>query len=160
MAKIARKYLAHYINLACPVLDPEYERLGRDLEEFTPELSPQVERKKNILGERSVIVSGYEKTVVVDPIYGDMDDMLFDKIQSIIDGNLLGDDLRTDVVEVKLWEPSQDGCYRAVRESAYIVVNSYGGDTNGYRISFTLHYVGDKKAGMFNPVTKVFTPAS
>lgn len=41
MAKIERKYLAHYINTAVSG-EAAYERLGKDLEEFSPELSAQV----------------------------------------------------------------------------------------------------------------------
>ena len=46
MAKIERKYLAHYINTAMPEEDAAYERLGKDLEEFSPELAAQVDTKK------------------------------------------------------------------------------------------------------------------
>ena len=63
MAKIERKYLAHFINAAALGSNQaEYERLGKDLEEFSAELSAQVDTKKNILGETAVLISGYEKT--------------------------------------------------------------------------------------------------
>jgi hypothetical protein len=39
----------------------------------------------------------------------------------------------------------------------YIEVNSYGGDTTGYQIPFTLHYTGNKVKGSFDVSTKVFT---
>ena len=48
MAKIERKYMAHFLNGAKPGEEAVYERLGQDLEEFAPELSAQVETKKNI----------------------------------------------------------------------------------------------------------------
>ena len=60
MAKIERKYLAHFINTAVSG-EAAYERLGKDLEEFSPELAAQVDTKKNILGETSILISGYEK---------------------------------------------------------------------------------------------------
>ena len=53
MAKIERKYMAHFINGAKSGEPAVYERLGQDLEEFSPEMSAQVETKKNILGESS-----------------------------------------------------------------------------------------------------------
>ena len=68
MAKIERKYMAHFIN-ASKTGEAAYERLGQDLEEFSPEMSAQVETKKNILGESSVLISGYEKTAAVEPFY-------------------------------------------------------------------------------------------
>ena len=66
MAKIERKYLAHYINAAAVgAEEPVYERLGKDLQEFSPEMSAQVDTQKNILGETSIVISGYEKTAAV-----------------------------------------------------------------------------------------------
>ena len=76
MAKIERKYMAHFINAAQDA-ETVYERLGQDLEEFSPELSAQVETKKNILGESSVLISGYEKTAAVEPFYAEAGSALF-----------------------------------------------------------------------------------
>lgn len=159
MAKIERKYLAHYINTAVSG-DAAYERLGKDLEEFSPELSAQVDTKKNILGETSILISSYEKTASVEPYYAETGDRLFDRLQAIIDDGLVLDQLKTDVVEVKLWENPQDTVYQAIREDAYIEVSSYGGDTSGYQIPFTLHFTGNKVKGTFDVATKTFTPAA
>lgn len=163
MAKIERKYLAHYINTAAPSETDQaavYERLGKDLEEYSPELSAEVESKKNILGETSINISSYEKTASVEPYYAEKGSGLFTRLQAIIDDNLVLDDLKTDVVEVKLWETESSGAYPAIKEEAYIEVSSYGGDTTGYQIPFTLHYTGVKTKGTFNPTTKSFTAAS
>ena len=159
MAKIERKYLAHYINTAVSG-EAAYERLGKDLEEFSPELSAQVDTKKNILGETSILISSYEKTASVEPYYAETGDRLFDRLQAIIDDGLVLDQLNTDVVEVKLWENPQDRVYQAIREDAYIEVSSYGGDTSGYQIPFTLHFTGNKVKGTFDVATKTFTPAA
>lgn len=162
MAKIERKYLAHYINTTAPSVAEQtaaYERLGKDLEEYSPELSAEVESKKNILGETSINISSYEKTASVEPYYAEKGSALFTRLQTIIDDSLVLDDLKTDVVEVKLWEAETAGAYPAIREEAYIEVTSYGGDTTGYQIPFTLHYTGVKTKGTFNPSTKTFTAA-
>ena len=160
MSKIERKYLAHFINAAA--IDAEaatYERLGKDLEEFSPELSAQVDTKKNILGETSILISGYEKTASVEPFYAEKGSALFQRLQDIIDNGRVLDELKTDVVEVKLWETAQGGGYAAIKEEVYIEVTSYGGDTTGYQIPFTLHYTGNKVKGTFDVSTKAFTEA-
>ncbi len=157
MAKIERKYLAHFINAAAPGNETAYERLGKDLEEYSPEMSAEVETKKNIFGETSILISSYEKTGSVEPFYAEKESALFARLQAIIDGNLVLDDLKTDVVEVKLWEAAEGGAYPAIKEDAYIEVTGYGGDTTGYQIPFTLHYTGVKTAGTFDPGTKTFT---
>lgn len=164
MGKIERKYLAHYINTTAPATGEEvaaavYERLGKDLEEYSPELSAEVNTSKNILGETSILISSYEKTASVEPFYAEKDSALFARLQKIIDDGLVLDALKTDVVEVKLWETEADGSFPAIKEEAYIEVTSYGGDTTGYQIPFTLHYTGVKTKGTFNPSTKTFTAA-
>ena len=158
MAKIERKYLAHYINAAkAGAESASYERLGKDLEEFSPELSAQVDTKKNILGETSILISSYEKTGSVEPYYAEKESPLFTRLQEIIDEQLVLDDLKTDVVEVKLWDASAEGVYPAIKEEAFIEVTSYGGDTTGYQIPFTLHFTGVRTKGTFNVSTKTFT---
>ena len=165
MAKIERKYLAHFINTTPPAEEGEdaaaavYERLGKDLEEYSPGLSAEVSTTKNILGETSVSISSYEKTGTVEPYFAEKGSTLFNRLQSIIDDSLILDALKTDVVEVKLWEKDTDGAFPAIKEEAYIEVTSYGGGTAGYQIPFTLHYTGAKTKGSFNPTTKTFTPA-
>ena len=160
MSKIERKYLAHFINAAALGSDKaQYERLGKDLEEFSPELSANVETKKNILGQTSVVISGYEKTGAVEPYYAESGSALFARLQDIIDEGRVLEDVKTEVVEVKLWEEGDGGSYSAIREEAYIEITSYGGDTTGYQIPFTLHFTGNKVKGSFHVDTKEFTPA-
>ena len=160
--KIERKYMAHYLN-AHFANDSEgtaeYVRLGKDLEEYSPELSANVEKKQNILGNTSVTIDSYQKQGEVSPYYAEKGDPLFEKLQAIIDGNMVLDDLKTDIVEVKLWNEEASGVFPAVREECYIEVSSYGGDTTGYQIPFNIHYTGVKTTGTFNPSTKTFTEA-
>ena len=157
MAKIERKYMAHFLNAAKPGEEAVYERLGQDLEEFAPELSAQVETMKNILGQSSVVISGYEKTAAVEPFYAQEGSAVFSRLQEIIDGDLVLDELKADVVDVKLWDENENGEYPAIKETVYLEVTSYGGDTTGYQIPFTIHYTGEKVKGTFNVTTKAFT---
>ena len=157
MAKIERKYLAHFINAAQPGAEADYERLGKDLEAYSPELSAQVDKRKNILGQTTVLISGYEKTAAVEPYYAVVGSSLFDRLQTIIDEGKVLEDLRADVVEVKLWEQEGEKGFPAVREEVYIEVVSYGGDTTGYQIPFTVHYTGNKVKGSFQVDSRTFT---
>ena len=124
-----------------------------------PELSANVEKKSNILGETSVTIDSYQKQGEVSPYYAEKDDPLFTRLQAIIDGDLVLDDLKTDIVEVKLWGEASAGAYPAIKEECYIEVSSYGGDTTGYQIPFNVHYTGVKTKGTFDVSKKTFTPA-
>ena len=156
--KIERKYLAHFIDGAAIGSETAiYERLGTDLEEYSAEMSAQVDTKKNILGETSVLISGYDKTASVEPYYAQTGSALFARLQDIIDNNRVLDDLKTHVVEVKLWENQQENVFPATCEEVYLEITSYGGDTTGYQIPFTVHYTGNKVKGTFDVSTKTFT---
>ena len=162
--KIERKYMAHYLNAHFASAGPgeaSYVRLGDDLEEYSPELSANVEKKSNILGQTSVTIDSYQKQGEVTPYYANKGDKLFARLQAIIDGDMVLDDLKTDIVEVKLWDESglEGGTFPAVREECYIEVVSYGGDTTGYQIPFNVHYTGVKESGTFDVKAKTFTAA-
>jgi len=151
--RIERKYLAHYIQLG----EGKYVRLGEDLEEFTPEMAANVEKSRNILGENRVMISGYEKTASVEPVYAREGSELYSYLQNIIDLSLVLEELKTKVLDVKLWSSVDNVTFPAVEEEAYIEITSYGGDHNGYRIGFKLHYTGVKKLGEFNVETTTFS---
>lgn len=157
MAKIARKLVQDFINCTPSENTASYEVLGADLEELSVEFSADIEKKKNILGEESINLKGYEKEASVEPYIADTDSNLFKFLQDIIDNEKVLDDVKTDVVRVKLYETATSGAYPATKEEVYIEVVSAGGDTTGYQIPFNIHYTGIKTEGTFNPTTKAFT---
>lgn len=161
---IERKYLAHYIDGAFNAESPAYVRLGKDLEEYAIELNPDVESKKNILGENSVIINGYEASSSVDPYYYDYDENLSEKIMDIAMNRTTGDGCKTTTVDVLLkpGATSDDAptVVWAYREDCYIVPESVGGDTSGVQLPFTIHRAGNRVKGTFDLETKKFTETS
>lgn len=158
-----RKYLAHYIDSAFDTTykATEYVRLGKDLEEYAIELNPDVETKKNILGENSVAVSGYEVSSSVDPYYYDYDEALSEKIMDIAMNRTTGDGCKTTTIDVLLKPGATADAAPTVvwayREDCYIVPQSVGGDTTGIQIPFELHRAGNRVKGNFDLTTKKFT---
>lgn len=157
-----RKYLAHYIDSAFDTTynATEYVRLGKDLEEYSVELNPDVETKKNILGENSVAVSGYEVSSSVDPYYYDYDEALSEKIMDIAMNRTTGDGCKTTTIDVLLKPGTTADAAPTVvwayREDCYIVPQSVGGDTTGIQIPFELHRAGNRVKGTFDLTTKKF----
>ena len=158
--KIARKWMAHFINASADPKTPNYVRLGSDLEEYTVEMNANVNTTQNILGEVSTTIDGYEPQTSVEPYYAVVGDPLHTRLQKIIDERQTLDDLKTDVLDVHLWEEDEvkTGSFVAYREEAIIEVGSYGGDVSGYQIPFNLHYTGVRVKGLFDVATKTFTP--
>lgn len=166
MAKAERKYLAHYIDSAFDTkyTATNYVRLGNDLEEYAIELNPDVETKKNILGENAVAVNGYEASSNVDPYYYEYDDSLSEKIWSIGMNRTTGDGCKTSVVDVLLKPGETADAAPAVidawREDCYVVPESIGGDTSGVQMPFTIHRAGNRTKGAFDLSTKKFSEAT
>ena len=153
--KIERKYFAHYLDTAFlpdTTGTPSWYRLGEDLEEYNIELNPETEVTKNILGATKFTHNGYEPTADASPFYARTGDALFEKLQSIVDNRDAGDQLKTSALEVHFWEDgATTGSYVAYRQWVYCAPTSYGGDTSGYQIPFTVNYVGGRTKGEFTP---------
>lgn len=156
--KIERKYLAHFIDASFGGTTPNYVRLGQDLEEYNIELNPDVEAKKNILGENSVQHNGYEVQSETDPFYAYYGDPLFEQLSMIANERRNGDDCKTTVVDALF---NEDGsCEWAYREDCYVIPKSMGGDTSGVQIPFSVYNAGNRKAGTFNISSKTFTEST
>lgn len=164
---VERKYLAHYIDAAFDTTyaEAEYVRIGKNLEEYSEELNPDVEVTKNILGEQSVQHSGYKAQADVDPYYyEDYDDTLSEKIMELANTRATGDKCKTSMVDVLLKPGATDDAAPTVvwayREDVYLIPNSVGGDTSGIQTPFTLYKAGNRTKGTFNLSTKKFTENS
>jgi len=154
--KIERKYLAHFIDASFGGTTPDYIRLGQDLEEYNEELNPDVEVKKNILGEQSVQHNGYEVQSEVDTYYAYTGDPLFEQLSDIANERKTGDDCKTTKVDVLL---KPDGTVIwAYREDVKVIPSSVGGDTSGVQIPFTIYNAGNRVKGTFDMAAKTFTP--
>lgn len=159
---IERKYLAHYLDSSFGGETAAYVRIGKDLEEYNEELNPDVELKKNILGEQSVHHSGYEAQADVDPFYyEDYDDALSNKILELANTRATGGKCKTTMVDVLLkpgaTEDAAPTCVWAYKEDVYIIPNSVGGDTSGIQTPFTVYKAGNRVKGTWNVTTKAFT---
>ena len=102
---------------------PANVRLGRDLEEYAPELSANVEKKANILGQTH---RGHRQLPRSrgkwPPTMPRRATPLFEKLQAILDGDLVLDDLKTDMVEVKALGRGGRQLPPPVREECYIEI--------------------------------------
>jgi hypothetical protein len=157
---IERKYLAHYIDTSFGGAVANY-RLGKDVDEYNIELNPEVEKKKNIIGENSVVLSGYEPQSGLDTYYGSYDEALTTKLLQIANERTTGDGVRTTVVDVLLKEVNGVvSVIWAYREEVVIAVNSVGGGNSGVNIPFDIHYAGNRTSGTWNIAAKSFVPTA
>lgn len=153
--KLERKYLIHYVDSSFGET-AVYERIGKDLEEYNIELNPDVETKKNIWGETSNTVKGYEPSSSVDTYYAREGDPLFTHLSEIVNTRATGAKLETTVVDLLV--TSTGTVVWAYRENVLIVPQSLGGDGGGVQIPYEIMYNGSRTAGTWNKETKTFIP--
>lgn len=156
--KLKRSALMTYIDTSFTTSGAEYQwyLVGKDIEEMSTDLSPDVETKKNILDETSVNDNGYEPTMEADPFYADPDDPLYPKLRDIAMERKKGDECKTTILEV-IVEDTADESHLAYIEDIYLKPTSIGGDTTGVSIPFTVYYAGNRKKGTVTMTNKAPT---
>lgn len=149
--RMQRKLMAHFLDTSMRGTTASWFRLGEDFEEYNVEMNPDTEQRKNILGNNTFIHNGYQISADGTPFYARTGDALFEQLQSIVDTQAQYDGCQSYALEVHMWEAgTTSGTFKAYRQGCYIVPSSYGGDTSGYQIPFTVSYVGDKVSGYYN----------
>lgn len=152
---IEAKYKAIFVDSTFNGTTPAYVRLGKDLEEFEKALNPDVEKKKNILGETTVTVKGYEPEASIDTFYTYEGDALFVHLDSVANTYATGKEVETTIVEVLL---NTDGTVvNAYRENVKLVPDSQKIADSKYVIPFKIYYNGGRTAGTWDNTTKSFT---
>ena len=153
-----RKYLAHFIdaNMAHGFSGSypsgsltDYFRIGEHLESYAEELNPQVDQRKNILGDTVVVFSGYQPSGSVDTFYAQPGNKLYEAVENIALNRLTDDDCLTTCVDAKISVDDEATVEWAYMELCYIVPQSHGGDTSGIQIPFQIIKAGKRRRVTF-----------
>lgn len=155
MGKLKRSALLHYLDEKFGGTgSPVWFLIGKDVEDMSVELNPQVETIRNILDEQSANDTGYEPSVSVDTYYADPSDGdFYEKIKAIAMGRLTGEDCITTILEVIVDKVS--GPYDAWTEDVIVKPTSYGGATGGVRIPYQITFIGNRKPGTVTLTNRV-----
>lgn len=156
VGKLKRSAHLFYIDTTFGGTTPNWYLVGKDVEDMSIELNPDVETKKNILDETTVNDNGYEPSISVDTYYANPSDGAFyTKIKNIAMNRLTGDECKTKVLEVVVDKTT--GPYDAWIEDAVIKPQSYGGPQGGISIPYNVHFDGNRKQGTATLADKVPT---
>lgn len=151
MAKLNREALAHYLDVtfessATEFESADWEIIGDDIEEMSVEMNPDTEQLKNILGQTKTTDNGYEPSMSADPYYADPEKKLYKKLRDIAMNRLKGADCKTTMLEV-IVEKTEDTNHLAWLQEVIVKPDSYGGDTAGFNIPFTVSEDGARVKG-------------
>ncbi|MEE0857699.1 MAG: hypothetical protein U0L58_10455 [Ruminococcus sp.] len=152
--KLKRSAHLFYIDTTFGGSTPSWYLVGKDVEDMSIELNPDVESKKNILDETTVNDNGYEPSISVDTYYANPSDgEFYTKIKNIAMNRLTGDACRTKILEVLV--DKAEGAFDAWQEDAVIKPQSYGGPQGGISIPYNVHFDGNRVQGTATITDKV-----
>lgn len=121
--------------------------VGKHIEDMSVDLGADVESVKNILGETSVNLNGYEPTISAEPYYANPSDSIYTMLKASAMERVMDDaHCKTEMLEVIIEDTSQ-ASHSAWKQDCYVVPESIGGDTSGLQIPFTVHPEGERTAG-------------
>lgn len=154
--KLKRSHLIHFVDVNMRKGQQSWYKIGKDVESMAIDLGVDIETKKNILDETTIVDNGYAPTVDVDTYYADTEDAIYEPLVNIAMNRETGDACRSYVLEV-LIEDTEATTHKAWREKCIIKPSSYGGDTSGVAIPFQIGFDGDREEGTVTIVDGVPT---
>lgn len=133
------------------------EIIGKGIEEAGINPSATVESTNDILGNTETVLSSYEKTTDLDPIYVEGGNKFSEFLDNLEETNATLDDAKGTFVWVKMYKTTEESKYVAWEQEAVVELTGFGGGTKGVNAPCTLHWIGERTMGTFDPSTKKFT---
>lgn len=150
--KAKRKELAFFYKT-----EDTLEIIGKGIEEASISPSAEIESVTDILGNTETTLSSYEKTTDLDPIYLEGGNKFSEWLDTLEETDAILDDAVGTFVVVKLYKTTEKTKYVAWEQQAVVELTGFGGDTKGVNLPCTLHWIGERTMGTFDPSTKQFT---
>ena len=157
MSIVKRADRQHYMNIGTD-LSPVWAQIGEGFTEFK-ESKNAVSYQRRYIHEvtKRTDVTGYAPVIDYElEIYSD--NPVIEKIRTITDHELTGEDAKVDVITVDLFdETAQSGTFNATRRAYSVIPDECGEGTDALCYTGTMKAVGDIVIGKFNAATKTFT---
>lgn len=143
-----------------------WELIGDRIEEMSLKMNPNIETVTDITGLSETTLDRYQIQTEVTPMRAKRSSKLFAILYDIVKNEKVLSDVEREFLCVSVFDSTETGegddkkvTYAAWKQSAIVAVDSFGGGTAGLDIPFTLHWVGAKQYGSFDPGAKTFTAA-
>lgn len=124
----------------------EWEIVGKKIEDMSLEMNPNVETMTDITGETQTTLDKYEKQTSVSPYYAKRESKMAQWLYNVVRDEKTLSDVEKTFLCVNIFAGA-DGSFDAWTQTAVVAVQSYGGNTQGLQIPYTLHWIGAKTFG-------------
>lgn len=157
---IKRREFAMFVDISLDDEGTNWEIVGRKIEDLSLEMNPNVETLTDITGLTQTTLDKYEKQTSVSPYYARRDSKMSEWLYNVVRNEKTLSDVEKTFLCVNIFAGA-DGSYDAWTQKAIVAVQSYGGDTKGVQIPYTLYWIGEKTFGTVSIADGVptFSPA-
>lgn len=153
--KAARKTFALFYAPS----ESEVELIGKGIEEMSIEQGAEVDTVNDVCGNSETSLDSYQKTTNLEPIYIVGGNKFSELLDDIEEYEKIGDEVEAEFIWAKMYKKAgAEGSYAAWKQTAVIELTSFGGNTKGVGAPCTLHWIGERTHGTFDPKAKTFTP--
>lgn len=125
---------------------PEWELQGDKVEDMSIEMNPNIETTADVTGVTTTTLDKYEEQTSVEPYRARRESKLFAILYDIVKYRKTLSDVERKFLCVNIFK-NADGSYDAWMQKCTIAVQSYGGDTAGLSIPYTIHWTGERTYG-------------
>lgn len=155
--KVKRSQFATFVDTAQNSASPTWYLLASGVSSAKITYNPKTSEDTWIdQDSASISIESYAPTFPVEMVAMNSNEV-FEFVDAIRKSRGVQDSVVTEVVNVWKYETPAGGYYHAEKQSASIQVDDFGGDGGtGARINFTINYIGDPTAGVFDVTNKIF----
>lgn len=125
---------------------PEWEIIGKKIEDMSLEMNPNVETMTDVTGDVQTTLDKYEKQTSVSPYYAKRESKMSAWLYNVVREEKTLSDVEKTFLCVNIFAGA-DGSFDAWTQKGIVAVQSYGGDTKGLQIPYSIHWVGGKTFG-------------
>lgn len=142
--------------------------LGKDTDNLSMSLNPDVSTDKNVLGETTVNHSGFTPELDLDSYKARTEDAIYENVLDIAMNRKMDEESTAAyLLEAVLDDEVKNSdsttlSGKAWIENVIVVPQTYGGDVAGFDIPFNVHMNGGREEGTVSVTKRVptFTPGS
>ncbi len=161
MKKVMRYQIADYLGVKGSDSEVTYHLMGAGFTSLNESPSPKVDTQPYINDRNaSSTITGYENSFSYDTQFI-QDEAAVTALIKVAHDQLTGEDAEFEYVRADLYDPAADAenSFKARRFRVCVEPGDISGEaTEVVTASGTLHQIGDFVPGVFNTVTKTFTP--
>lgn len=143
--KLKRSHLLHYIDSSFGTGTANWFLIGKDNEELSVSLNPDVSQVKNVLDETTNEDNGYTPELDVGTYYARPGDAIYPKLKEMAMQRLTGSACATKILEIVV--DKTGGTYDAWQENVIVKPQEYGGGTSGVNMPYNIYFDGGRTKG-------------